>query len=208
MAAGGVASGGPGYATTMDVTFSFDPGCPWTWRASRWLVDVAPERDLDITWASFSLALIADDDVPDDKRARMRHAAEALRLVEALRSDGRNDDAGDFYRELGERVHDDERALDRAVIVEAARAAGVDDLTDALDDATLDAAVRASHDAAFAAAGPDVGSPVLEVAGCERGLHGPILGAVLHGKEAVEVWDCVLSLMNQSAFFEVKRGRS
>jgi predicted DsbA family dithiol-disulfide isomerase len=192
----------------MHVTFSFDPACPWTWRAARWLTEVAEERDLDVEWASFSLAIVNGDDIPDDHVERMKSSTRALRLVEALRAARRNGAVWDFYRELAERVHDANRDFNRDVTVEAARAAGVEDFLDALDDATLDAAVRASHESAFAAAGPDIGSPVLQIRGCERGLHGPILGEDLDTKDALEVWDCVASLMAQPAFFEVKRGRS
>ena len=48
--------------TTMSskqVEFYLDPGCPWTWLTSRWLVDVAAQRgDLEIAWRPFSLALL------------------------------------------------------------------------------------------------------------------------------------------------------
>jgi 2-hydroxychromene-2-carboxylate isomerase len=37
------------------VEFYFDVSCPWTWMTSRWMTDVAPQRDLDITWRTFSL---------------------------------------------------------------------------------------------------------------------------------------------------------
>lgn len=30
------------------VEFWFDPGCPFTWRTSRWLLDVATRRGLDV----------------------------------------------------------------------------------------------------------------------------------------------------------------
>ncbi len=37
--------------------FFFDPGCPWTWITSRWVTEVAPHRDLQVTWRPFSLAM-------------------------------------------------------------------------------------------------------------------------------------------------------
>jgi hypothetical protein len=42
---------------TTTVDFYLDAGCPWTWLASRWLVDVADQRDLTVRWRPFSLAL-------------------------------------------------------------------------------------------------------------------------------------------------------
>ncbi len=41
-----------------DVTFFFDPVCPWTWRASRWLTTVAEARNLDIEWRPLSLLVL------------------------------------------------------------------------------------------------------------------------------------------------------
>ena len=191
----------------LPVTFSFDPLCPWTWRTSRWLVLVAPERDLDVEWRSFSLLLLQGDGVPDQYRAPLETARDCLRLVEALQVEGRNADAGRLYAEVGVRVHDEGRTLTRELLVEAAESAGLTDRLDALDDAPLDEAVRRSHDAAWAAAGPDIGSPVLQVGGAERGLHGPILGEVPPLEQSLSIWDSVQSLVGCHAFFEVKRGR-
>lgn len=189
------------------VTFSFDPGCPWTWRTSRWLLAVAPERDLRIQWRSFSLYLLSEGDVPEERRERSESAHAALRLVEALHDAGRHDDAGRFYTELGTRVHEGGEALTLALARRAAEAAGVSDLAGTLDDELWDEAVRRSHDDSFAAAGPDIGSPVLQVEGLDRGLHGPILGEVPPLEQALTIWDCVCRLIGCSAFYEMKRGR-
>ena len=41
--------------TSTAVQFYFDPACPWTWITSRWVVEVAGLRDMQITWQLFSL---------------------------------------------------------------------------------------------------------------------------------------------------------
>src|SRR5215210_229063 len=41
--------------TSSAIQFYFDPACPWTWITSRWVVEVAEKRDLQITWQLFSL---------------------------------------------------------------------------------------------------------------------------------------------------------
>src|SRR3712207_9286763 len=65
----------------MRVDFWFHPGCPWTWVTSRWLVEVAPHRDLDIHWRSFSLTLLNGcADVPRQWRERARGAPDASRV--------------------------------------------------------------------------------------------------------------------------------
>jgi hypothetical protein len=42
--------------TSNALQFYFDPACPWTWITSRWVVEVAGLRDLQITWQLFSLS--------------------------------------------------------------------------------------------------------------------------------------------------------
>lgn len=189
----------------LDVRFSFDPSCPWTWRTSRWLLLVAPERDLAVEWRPFSLLLLQEEEPPEPKRSRLQASAAALRLVEALQADGGNEAAGRFYTELGIRVHEEERDLTLDLVREAAAAAGVDPAP--VDDPSWGDAVRACHEAAFASAGPDIGSPVIDVEGATRGLHGPVLGEVPDLEQSLRIWDCVCSLVGCNAFFELKRGR-
>ncbi|WP_433225008.1 mycothiol-dependent nitroreductase Rv2466c family protein [Microtetraspora malaysiensis] len=191
-----------------DVTFHFDPVCPWTWRASRWLANVAEARGLAVEWRSFSLAVLNEGkEIPEAYRAPMAASARALRLVEALHAGGRGEGAAAFYAELGARVHEAGAPLTDEVVAEAAGAAGVGDAVPALDDPSWDAAVRAAHDRAFSSAGPDIGSPVIILEGAERGLHGPILSEIPGEKDGVALWDAVEPLLRSPIFFEVKRGR-
>jgi hypothetical protein len=193
-----------------DVVFFFDPECPWTWRASRWLVDVSQARGLTVEWRALSLAVLNEDeegDVPEDHRVAIEASHRALRLVEALRQAGRHDDVARFYTELGTRTHEHGETLTLELVRAGAEAAGLSEEMTALDQADLDAAVRASTEAAVAAAGPGVGSPVVLVPGVDRGLHGPILGDVPVEKDALALWDAVETLIHLPAFSELKRGR-
>jgi len=191
-----------------DVMFSFDPACPWTWRASRWLTEVAEARGVDIEWRACSLAVLnKGGEVPDEWKAPVAAATSALRLVEALRRDGRQADIARFYTELGTRTHDVDDRLSAEVVRAAADAAGLSADLAFLDDTSLDAAVEASTDAAMAAAGPGVGSPVLQLPDAERGLYGPILDAIPNKKDALELWDAVETLIRMPGFAELKRGR-
>jgi hypothetical protein len=189
-----------------DVIFFFDPECPWTWRASRWLVEVSGARGLVVEWRPLSLAVLNEGNVPEEYRVAMEASHRALRLVEALRQAGRRDDVARFYTELGTRAHERGEELTMELVRSGAEAAGLAGDMGALDS-DLDAAVRASTEAAVAAAGPGVGSPVLQVPGVERGLHGPILGEVPAEKDALALWDAVETLIHMPTFYEVKRGR-
>ncbi|GIF12119.1 DsbA family protein [Actinoplanes teichomyceticus] len=191
----------------MEAIYYFDPACPFTWRTSRWLTSVAAERGVRLRWRAFSLTILNGDDAPEKYRPMMQASSRALRLVEALRADGREEAAGAFYTELGNRTFEAGTPLSDAVVDEAAKAAGVEQAGAVLDDPAWDAAVRESHEAAMALAGPDIGSPVLHLAGAARGLHGPIIGEVPAPDEALAIWDATAALMRIDTFFEVKRGR-
>jgi hypothetical protein len=194
----------------MEATYFFDPVCPFTWRTSRWLVSVAPDRDVTIRWRAFSLSILNGDNVPDEYKPMMEASTRALRLVEALRAENRDEVIGAFYTEVGTRTHDAGKPLSDDIVVAAAVAAGVEDPKVILDDQSWDEAVRESHETGFASAGPDIGSPVLQIEGAARGVHGPILS--LDGtpprEEALAIWDAMVPLVRSTSFFEVKRGRA
>lgn len=191
----------------MDATYYFDPACPFTWRTSRWLVAVAPERGVTLHWRAFSLKILNGDNIPEQYRGATDASFRSLRLVEALRADRREETIAAFYTELGTNVHDGGAALDDEAVLRAAEAAGVEDAKSVLDEQRWDSAVRESHEAALALAGPDIGSPVLHADGATRGLHGPIIDVVPGRDEALAIWDSVVPLMRIDTFYEVKRGR-
>ncbi|WDZ84077.1 DsbA family protein [Micromonospora cathayae] len=191
----------------MDVTFFFDPACPHTWRTSRWLVTVSQARGLRVQWRAFSLAILNEGRVAPEFADMLAASTRALRLVEALRADGRGDDAGRFYTELGVRTHDAGDPLSDKAVDAAVEATGLGDAAPALDDDRWDEAVRGSHALAYASAGPDIGSPVLMVPDAERGVHGPIVTEVPDRDDALLLWDSLLPLVRMSTFHEVKRGR-
>jgi 2-hydroxychromene-2-carboxylate isomerase len=191
-----------------DVTFFFDPACPWTWRASRWLTLVADARGLDIEWRPMSLLVVNGGDLPEQYRKPVEASHRLLRVIEKLRQDGRQTDITALYRAIGERVHDHDTPLDEDIIVHVLGETGLADLRDTLDDESLDDAVEAFTTEAMAAAGPDVGSPVLVLPGAERGLHGPVLGAVPEKADSLALWDAVEALAPITDFYEIKRGRS
>ncbi|RSM72244.1 hypothetical protein DMB66_06540 [Actinoplanes sp. ATCC 53533] len=192
----------------MEATFFFDPACPFTWRTSRWLIGVAAERDVALHWRAFSLSILNGDNVPEQYKPMMAASSRALRLVEALRADHRDETVGAFYTELGNRTFEAGVPISDDLVVAAAEAAGVADPKTVLDDESWDEAVRESHELAFGSAGPDIGSPVLMVEGAGRGVHGPIIDRVPGREEALAIWEAVVGLARSETFFELKRGRA
>jgi 2-hydroxychromene-2-carboxylate isomerase len=191
----------------MEATYYFDPACPFTWRTSRWLVAVAPERGVTVRWRAFSLTILSGGNAPDEYKPMMEASSHALRLVEALAADHRDTDIAAFYTELGNRTFEADTMLSEDIVVASAEAAGIEDPKAILDDPAWDESVRASHEKAFASAGPDIGSPVLAIEGADRGIHGPIIDDVPPLAESLTIWDAVVPLARSRTFFEIKRGR-
>jgi len=190
-----------------DVTFFFDPVCPWTWRASRWLTAVAEARSLDVEWRPLSLLVLNGG--PDDEHGdELIVSHRALRLVEHLHRAGRQADIGRFYTVLGQLAHEEGFAFDDELVSSAVRSTDLLEEGAALGDAGLDEAVKASTERAVDAAGPGVGSPVMLLPGARRGLHGPVLKAVPDKAEALALWEAVEALAPIEDFFEIKRGRN
>ncbi|HEV8116810.1 MAG TPA: DsbA family protein [Acidimicrobiales bacterium] len=200
--------------TSTGATFYFDPGCPWTWMTSRWLVAAARERSLDIRGRTFSLALLNEDrPLPpfldtSEMRAKMALAARALRVVDAAVTQGDNDAAARFYTEFGTRFHESDQPPSDEMLDAAVEAADVGDLVSSADDSKLDAAAAESLAEARRLAGPDIGSPVLHLYGAERGTFGPIVSPPPVGEEAGRLWDAVVGLQEIGSFYELKRGRT
>jgi 2-hydroxychromene-2-carboxylate isomerase len=190
-----------------DVIFFFEPVCPWTWRASRWLTTVAEARSLDVEWRPFSLLVLNNG--PDEEHGdELIVSHRALRVVEHLHRAGRQADIARFYGALGQMAHEEGFAFDDELVTGAVRAADLGTDGAALDDPGLDAGVRASTETAMQAAGPGVGSPVMLLAGAQRGLHGPVLKTVPDKKDGLALWEAVEALAPIDEFFEIKRGRN
>src|SRR5918997_701457 len=190
------------------VDFYFDPACPWTWLTSRWLVDAARQRDIEIAWRSLSLLVLNDGNPPPQYADRVRASARAHRLIAALAGAGRNDLVGDLYTAIGRRIHDGDETPTVDLVRAAADEVGATAWIDALDDPSWDKAVEASTRAALDIAGPDVGSPVLAHGAPRVGIFGPIVNPGPRGEQAARLLDLVLEASGVDGFLELKRGRT
>ncbi len=80
----------------MNVEFWVDPACPFCWATARWIHDeVAPNRDIDVTWRPISLKFKNDppEDSPFYEPVTFTHGL--LRVMESARA-AEGDDA--FFR--------------------------------------------------------------------------------------------------------------
>ncbi len=191
------------------VEFFFDPSCPWTWMTSRWLVDAASARSVDIVWRSLSLGVVnAGREIPEQYRGGVEAGRAAHRVFAALRAEGRNDLVGEVYTEFGRRVHHDGQAPSVSLVQEIVEGAGAAAWAGAVDDDKWDAEVESSTKEAIELAGPDVGSPVLAFDDPRIAIFGPIVSPPPSGSEAATLFDSIVALARRPAFKELKRGRT
>jgi 2-hydroxychromene-2-carboxylate isomerase len=188
------------------IDFYFDPVCPWTWITSRWIRDVAPQRDLDITWKSYSLLMKNGDAIPEQYRDGVRVGLKALRVVEAARAKEGGEPIGDLYLQLGALIHHDGDAT-LAGLAGAVTAAGLDPtLVAAFEDESWDAVIEASTNEGRQLVGEDVGVPII-VAPDHQPFFGPVLSPAPTGDAALALWDAVMLLGTVPGAYEIKRSR-
>lgn len=197
----------------MNVTFYFDPSCPFCWITSRWLLMVSSQRNLDITWQPFSLAIKNNELEPRDDESE--HAAlhrashRVLRVMAAAEKNGAK--LIDLYTTSGVKHHvagfdfDDDHL--REILTENNLPL---ELAAAADDTSYDQALRDSMQGALDAAGQDIGVPTIvftNETGQKQGFFGPVLQTLPDASEALDLWDGLSKLATNSSFYELKRSR-
>ena len=204
-----------------DLHFYFDPVCPFAWMTSKWVRQVAAQRDYDVDWRFISLRVVnADVDYaahfPPEYEAGHTAGLRLLRVAARARSMRGREAVGPLYAALGQHIFESERAewlsgehRDTREFVEPILAgAGLPaDLADALDDDGADDEIRAETDEALALTGKDVGTPILHFRPAEGGIafFGPVISRLPSDDEAVELWEHVVALASFPGFAELKR---
>jgi 2-hydroxychromene-2-carboxylate isomerase len=191
-----------------NISFWLDPGCPWTWRTSRWLRSVAAERGIDIDWHVMSLAVLNDGrEIPEAYRERMAESWRPVRLLAAADAEGGPAAVGRLYDALGTMTHDEGHEPDDDEVAKALEAAGLPrELAAARDDTAYDAAVRDSHARGQERVGTESGSPVIAIDD-GPGFFGPVVTAPPDGDDAERLLDALIMLSAVPTFSELKRAR-
>lgn len=196
----------------------FDVVCPFAWVTSRWLLEVAKVRDIEVKFAPMSLAVLNDGrDLDPGYREKMDAAWAPARVAAAVYTTA-PEKIGDFYTALGTKIHNENRADPQdpegnaALLAEAlsecdlapelARAAKAE----AGAAGSYEEQLRQSHARAMELVGDDVGTPVVQLG--ERAFFGPVLTRVPRGEEAGRLFDAAVVLGGYPHFFELKRSRT
>ena len=200
----------PAPDTTVD--FWFDPVCPYSWTASRWLAEVAASRAIMVRHHVMSLYLLNEhrSDVAPDYRRSVEASRGPARVAAgvALRCGGPALER--FYTAFGCRVFDVWRRPSaqeyHAVVRKALRDLALPaHLEDAMDTEEYDEVLRASHERGVALVGGEAGTPITSIDGVA--FFGPVLNAIPRGEQAVQVFDGARQLAAYPEFFELKRTR-
>jgi 2-hydroxychromene-2-carboxylate isomerase len=196
----------PESAVPRHVDFYFDVLCPFAWRTSLWMREVARHVPLSVTWCQFSLAI---GNQADPNSEFMRRDLSLGRTFIAAERLGGNTAVDRLYLALGDAIHGRMLdPLDPAVMSEALSYAGLipELLEAALDDDTTEADYRASH--AEGAARGCFGVPTLVLDRQTPGQFGPVVDPVPTGPDALELWRLVDWSARQPFVWELKKNRA
>jgi 2-hydroxychromene-2-carboxylate isomerase len=189
--------------------FWFDQLCPFCWATSRWLIEVAKVRDIEIRWHVMSLGVLNEDQVPEEElEAHMDHDVWWMPRVAIAAAQFAGDETlGPLYTAMGRRHHG-QRNKDIAVVIkESLDELGLPaELAEAAHSTDYDEALRASHHAGVDPVGKGVGTPIIHVNGVS--FFGPVITRVPTGEEAGKLWDATVTLAAYPYFFELKRERT
>jgi 2-hydroxychromene-2-carboxylate isomerase len=196
-----------------EVDFWFDPVCPYSWTAARWLHETGRRGQRRVRHHVMSLCLLNRDrtDIAPEYRGNVEASRGPAKVATAVATRCGREALAAFYTAFGVRVFDVWRRPTSAEYHEVISAALMEvglplELEDAMESDEHDAAMRASHDAGVALVGRgDVGTPITSIDGVA--FFGPILNAIPRGEHADQVFEGARLLAGYPQFFELKRTR-
>ncbi len=208
--------------TDADIEFFWDPICPFAWLTSRWVTDVARQRDYAVDWKLICLSILNEDsdydDFPEGYQELHHKGRRMLRVAHAVRDEHGATAAGELYTSYGSTIWNPDADV-RSTIGEVAsdqhlkaaleRAGLPCELADRAEDESLDEALRESTMEALSRTGRDVGTPIISFHhnGDTTSFFGPVVSQIPPPEEAVRLWDAVVTLAEWPSFAELKRSK-
>jgi 2-hydroxychromene-2-carboxylate isomerase len=201
-----------------EVEVFVDPSCPWAWITSRWVNEVAAQRDLTVTWRSYCLEIRDDYGVAPTVPESFRETAIAahavahrmLRIFETARAEAGEDAVDALYTAWGQRFFVADRLADDELLRQCVAATTLSSqLVDAADEEKWDAPIVEAMEVAYAFGGPKTQTPTIVVRGDPpHGFKGPVMAPAPTGDAAARLWDAIQVLSREPGFFEITRPRS
>ncbi|GEA83239.1 DSBA oxidoreductase [Cellulomonas sp. A375-1] len=195
-------------SVTPVVDFWFDPACPWAWMTSRWIDEVAAQRDVEVRWHVMSLSVLNEGrDLPENYRRLMDESWAPVRVIVAAARDHGDTVIKPLYDAMGTRRHPGGRSDTAAIIAESLEEVGLPAELAAVGGTTdVDDLLRASHGEAIALVGDEVGTPVVAIDGV--GYFGPVVTPAPTGQAALDLFDGLVLMTRVPGFYELKRTRT
>ena len=196
----------------MNIEFYFDPSCPFSWITSRWILVASNNRDINVSWKPFSLALKNDELTSGDSPHRGMHVS-AHRSLRVMLAAQQQHQASliDMYTVAGLKRHvlgeDIDDAFISAVLEDQNLPA---ELLKAADDENYDTKLQDCIDEAVTIGGSDIGVPFIVFEnndGQKQGFFGPVLQTLPPENESLDLWDGLSKLATNKSFYELKRSR-
>ena len=193
---------------TKTVDLWVDPSCPWAWITSRWLLEAAKVREMNLRFHVMSLAVLNEGrELPPEYADFLEKAWGPVRVLVAAEQRHGISILEPLYSAMGMRRHVEGDEDFGAVISGALADTGLDaDLADAAQSSALDDALRASHLEGMAPVGFDVGTPVIHVG--DVAFFGPVVTPAPKGEDAGRLFDGVMLVASTPGFYEIKRSRT
>jgi 2-hydroxychromene-2-carboxylate isomerase len=192
---------------SQQVDLWVDPACPWAWITSRWLLEAAAVRDLDVRFHVMSLAVLNENrELSPEYTEWLKTAYRPVRVLIAAEERHGNGVVERLYSAMGTRRHVRQEKDWDEIIAKSLADVGLEvDLISAADDMNFDEALRRSHAEGMDPVGYDVGTPVIHVD--DIAFFGPVVTPAPKGEAAGRLYDGVMMVAGTPGFFEIKRAR-
>ena len=192
---------------SQQVDLWVDPACPWAWITSRWLLEAAVVRDLDVRFHVMSLAVLNENrELSPEYTEWLKTAYRPVRVLIAAEERHGNGVVEGLYSAMGTRRHVRQEKEWDEIIAKSLADVGLEvNLISAADDVNFDEALRRSHAEGMDPVGYDVGTPVIHVD--DIAFFGPVVTPAPKGEAAGKLYDGVMMVAGTPGFFEIKRAR-
>jgi len=207
---------------TYDINFHFDPICPFAWLTSKWVRQVASQRDYSVDWRFISLRVLNksvdyDTHFPSGYEEGHSRGLHLLRVCAKARADHGPEAVARLYPAISGSMFDVDKPDDPSAhqrkfstpehLSACLEAADLPvSLAEAFGDPSWDEEIAQETEDVLALTGRDVGTPIIQFQPPEGvAFFGPVISRLPSDEQALELWDHVIGLANFGGFAELKR---